>query len=91
MLDPLAFKAVSYGFILLLALIALFLSLDSLKREYIGDKPMSGLLPLILIIAGLCGIISALTVLVVVQRPVSVLLKWESTAITSKEWTDAGN
>ena len=79
MLDPLAFKAVSYGLILLLVLIALSLSVVSLRKEFISDIRLHGLfLPLVLIIAGLCGLISALTACVEFQRPVSVLLRWES-------------
>jgi len=63
----------------------LILSLVSLRKEIFSDKPVYGLCPFILIIAGLCGLISALTALVDLQRPVSVLLKWERATITSKE------
>jgi prepilin signal peptidase PulO-like enzyme (type II secretory pathway) len=61
MLDPLAFKAVSYDLILLLALTGLVLSFVSLRKEFTSDRPLHGLFPLILIIAGLCGVISVLT------------------------------
>jgi hypothetical protein len=77
-LDPLAFKAVSYGLILLLVLIALPLFLVSLRKEFISDIRLHGLFPRVLIIAGLCGLISALTACVEFQRPLSVLLRWES-------------
>ena len=85
MLDPLAFRAVSYGLILFLALVALLLSLVSLKKEYVSGKSLDGLFLLILVIAGLCGLISVLTTYVDVQRPLSGLLKWERAAVTSKE------
>jgi hypothetical protein len=85
MLDPLVFKAVSYGFILLPALTALFLSLLSLKREYVSGKSLDGLFVLVLTIAGLCGLISVLTGYVDVKRPLSVLLKWERAAFSVTE------
>jgi membrane protease YdiL (CAAX protease family) len=84
-LDPLAFKAVSYGLILLIALVVLVLSLVSFRKEFISDKPVHGLFPLVLIIAGLCVLISLATAYVQFQRPVSILLRWERAALTSKE------
>jgi uncharacterized membrane protein len=85
MLDPPAFKAVSYGLILLLAFAGLLLSLVSLRKEIFSDKPVYGLVPFILVIAGLCGLISVLTTFLDAQRPVSVLLKWERAAVAYKE------
>jgi hypothetical protein len=77
-LDRLAFKAVSDGLILFLVLIALPLSLVSLRKEFISDIRLHGLFPRVLTIAGLCVLISALTTCVEFQRPVSLLLRWES-------------
>ena len=85
MLDPLAFRAVSYGLILFLALVALLLSLVSLKKEYVSGRSLDGLFLLVLVIAGLCGMIAVLTVVVDAHRPVSALLNWERAAVTAKE------
>ena len=85
MLAPLAVKAVSHGLILLLALVALILSLVSLKKEYVSGKSLDGLFLLILVIAGLCGLISVLSIYVDAHRPVSALLNWERAAVTAKE------
>jgi hypothetical protein len=85
MLDPLAFKAVSYGLILVLAFAGLLLSLVSLRKEYLSDRPLGRLFLLLVVIAGLRGMISMLTVVVDVQRPVSALLKWDRAAVTTTE------
>jgi hypothetical protein len=66
-LDPLAFKAVSYGLAGILALAGLVLSVVSLRIEIIYGKPVHGLLPVTLMIASLCFLIVLLTAYVQLQ------------------------
>jgi hypothetical protein len=81
--DPLAFKALSYGAVGLLALTLLILSVVWLRIEIISDKPLSGFLPVLLIIAALCALISLLTAYVQFQQATSTMLHWERAAFTS--------
>ena len=57
--DPLAFKALSYGAVGLLALTLLILSVVWLRIEIISGKPLSGFVPVLLIIAALCAHLAA--------------------------------
>jgi hypothetical protein len=84
-LDPLALQAVSYALAGLLALAGLILSAISLKGEIVSGKPLNGLFPVVLIIAALCVLISLATAFLQIQRPVSILLRWERAAVTTKE------
>ena len=84
MLDPLEFKGVSYVLIQLLAFTALILSVISLRKELISEKPAHGFFSFILVIGVFCLLISLFSTYVQVQRPVSTLLKWERAAFTSK-------
>ncbi len=81
--DPLAFKALSYGAVGLLALTLLILSVVWLRIEIISGKPLSGFLPVLLIIAALCALISLLTAYVQFQQATSTMLHWERAAFTS--------
>jgi hypothetical protein len=81
--DPLAFKALSYGAVGLLALTVLILSVVWLRIEIISGKPLSGFLPVLLIIAALCALISLLTAYVQFQQATSTMLHWERAAFTS--------
>jgi hypothetical protein len=74
--DPLAFKALSYGAVGLLALTVLILSVVWLRIEIISGKPLSGFLPVLLIIAVLCALISLLTAYVQFQQATSTMLHW---------------
>jgi hypothetical protein len=84
-LDPLAFKALSYGLAGLLALAAIVLSVVSLRIEIIYGKPVHGLFPVVLMISALCVFIVLVTAYVELQRPVSTLLRWERAAFTSRK------
>jgi hypothetical protein len=82
--DPLAFKALSYGAVGLLALTVLILSVVWLRIEIISGT-LSGFLPVLLIIAALCALISLLAAYVQFQQATSTMLHWERAAFTSKE------
>jgi hypothetical protein len=81
--DPLAFKALSYGAVGLLALTLLILSVVWLRIEIISGKPLSGFVPVLLIIAALSALISLLTAYVQFQQATSTMLHWERAAFTS--------
>jgi hypothetical protein len=81
--DPVVFRGVRYGLIGVLALTGLILSVVSLKREFLSQKPLYDFIVVVLIV-GLCGLVSALTAYVQFQRPVSILLKWERAALVFK-------
>ena len=83
--DPLAFKALSYGAVGLLALTLLILSVVWLRIEIISGKPLSGFVPVLLIIAALSALISLLTAYVQFQQATSTMLHWERAAFTSTE------
>jgi hypothetical protein len=83
--DPLAFKALSYGAVGLLALTLLILSVVWLRIEIISGKPLSGFVPVLLSIAALSALISLLTAYVQFQQATSTMLHWERAAFTSKE------
>jgi hypothetical protein len=85
MAGALAFKALSYGLVGLLALTVLILSIVSLRREIISGKPPNGFSPVILIIAALCAFIVLLTAYIQLQRTTSTMLRRETAAITSTE------
>ena len=80
--DPLAFKALSYGAVGLLALTLLILSVVWLRIEIISGKPLSGFVPVLLIIAALSALISLLTAYVQFQQATSTMLHWERAAFT---------
>ena len=82
--DPLAFKALSFGLVGLLALTVLILSVVWLRIEIISGKPLSGFLPVLLIIAALCALISLLAAYVQFQQATSTMLHWERAAFISK-------
>jgi hypothetical protein len=83
--DPLIYKSVSYGIVGLLAFTALILSVVSLRKELTTDKPVDGLSPVILIIAGLCVFISLASAYVQLEKPASMMFRWEWAALTPKE------
>ena len=57
----LAFKALSYGLIGLLASAVVVLWVVSLRREIIAGKSLDGLLPAVVVVASLCAFIALLT------------------------------
>jgi hypothetical protein len=67
MLDPLAFKAVSYGLILLLAFTGLMLFLVSLRKEFTSDRPLRGLFPFALYVTAISLLASLATAYVQLQ------------------------
>jgi hypothetical protein len=81
--DPLAFRALSYGLVGLWALTVLILSVVWLRIEIISGKPLSGFVPVLLIIAALSALISLLTAYVQFQQATSTMLHWERAAFTS--------
>jgi hypothetical protein len=82
--DALAFKALSYGLIGILALAGLILSFVSLRREIICGKPPSRFSPVILIIAALCAFIALLTAYIHSSERLQIMLRWERAAVTSQ-------
>jgi hypothetical protein len=85
MLDALAFKAISYALIGILALTCLILSVVSLRIEIISASPLNGLFPFVLIIVGFCVLIALATAYVQAQRATSTMLRWERAALTPKK------
>jgi hypothetical protein len=69
--DVLAFKALGYALIGLLAFTILILSIVSLRSEIIFGTPPNGFSPVIIIITALCVVIALVTAYVQLQRPVS--------------------
>ena len=85
MADVLAFKALGYALIGLLAFTVLILSIVSLRREIIFGTPPNGFSPVIIIIAALCALIALAIAYVQLQRPVSTLLRWERASFSPKK------
>jgi hypothetical protein len=75
MLDPLAFKTLSYALAVLLALAALVRSLISLRIEIIYGKPFNGLFPTVLIIGAFCLLSLLFTAYVQYQRSASTMVR----------------
>jgi hypothetical protein len=67
-LDPLLLKGVSYLFAGFLALTALILSLVSLGKELISEKPVHGGFSLALILAAFCAVISLISTYVPIEQ-----------------------
>jgi hypothetical protein len=79
--DVLAFKALGYALIGLLALTVLILSVVSLRIEIISGKPLNSFLLVVVIVATLCAFITLLTGYVQLQRAISPVLRWERVSI----------
>jgi hypothetical protein len=67
-LDPVLFKGVSYLFAGFSALTGLVLSVISLKKELVPDKPAHGAFSLALILAALCTLILLFATYVPVEQ-----------------------
>lgn len=85
MADPLAFKALSYGLIGLLASTVLVLWMVSLRREIIAGKSLNGLLPVLVVVAALCAFIGLLSAYVQFHQPSSILLQSGTLGINSQQ------
>ena len=83
--DPLAFKALSYGLIGLLASAVLVLWAVSLKGEIIAGKSLDGSLPAVVVVAALCAFIGLLSAYVQFHQATSILLQSGTAGINSQQ------
>lgn len=81
----LAFKALSYGLIGLLAITLLALCLISVAKEAHAGEPFRGILPFASVIAGFCVLVALSSAYVRIHRTLSITLWLDRIAITIGE------
>jgi hypothetical protein len=83
-LDPFLFKTLSLLLLGILALAAV-LSVISVRKESISDRPLHGCFSVVLFLVALCAFVSLISAYAQFQRPVSFQLKWKIAAIAARE------